>query len=123
MELIIAPKARGDIAGILAWTEESFGLQTRKRYAKLIETALAEIAENPERAGSSHRPEIVAKCRTYHLFHSRKKAGPRGHRIGKPRHFLLYRVTDAGRVEIGRVLHDSMDLERQLPEEFRGGED
>jgi plasmid stabilization system protein ParE len=56
MEVTVAPKARGDIASILAWTEENFGPLTR--YAKLIATAIEQIAENPERVGSSQRPEI-----------------------------------------------------------------
>jgi plasmid stabilization system protein ParE len=30
-------------------------------------------------------------------------------RIRKPRHFLLYRVAGDGSLEIGRVLHDSVD--------------
>ena len=119
MEVIIAPKARSDIASILAWTEENFGPQTLKRYAKLIATAIEQIAENPERAGSSQRPEIAEHCRTYHLYFSRKSAGRAGDRIRQPRHFLLYRVTESNIVEIGRVLHDSMDLRANLPEEYR----
>jgi toxin ParE1/3/4 len=119
MEAIIAPKARGDIASILAWTEENFGPQTFKRYGKLIATAIEQVAENPELAGSSQRPEIAEHCRTYHLFFSRKSAGRAGARIRQPRHFLLYRVTESGVVEIGRVLHDSMDLQAHLPEEYR----
>ena len=55
MEVIVAPEARGDIASILAWTEASFGLLTLKRYAKLIPTAIEQIAENPERAAVSGR--------------------------------------------------------------------
>ena len=110
MEVIIAPKARRDIASILAWTEENFGPQTLKRYAKLIATAIEQIAEDPELAGSTERPEIAERCRTYHLFFSRKSAGRTGDRIRQPRHFLLYRVTEFNVVEIGRVLHDSMDL-------------
>jgi toxin ParE1/3/4 len=120
MELIIAPKARSDIASILAWTHENFGPQTLKRYSKLIETAIAEIAANPDVAGSARRPEIADNCRTYHLLHCRKRAGTRGNRIRDPRHFLLYRVTDAGVVEIGRILHDSMELIQHLPTEYRG---
>ena len=119
MELIIAPKARSDIATILSWTEENFGPQTLKRYAKLIATAIEQIAENPERAGSSQRPEIAEHCRTYHLFFSRKSAGRAGDRIRQPRHFLLYRVTESNIVEIGRVLHDSLDLQANLPKEYR----
>jgi toxin ParE1/3/4 len=120
MELVIAPKARSDIASILAWTHENFGPLTLKRYSKLIETAIAEIAANPDLAGSVRRPEIADNCRTYHLFHSRSSSARGGNRIRDPRHLLLYRVTDAGVVEIGRVLHDSMDLQQHLPAEYRG---
>src|ERR1700686_1142938 len=119
MELIIAPTARRDIASILAWTQENFGPHTLKRYAKLIQTAIEEVAANPALPGSAQRPEIAANCRTYHLIHSRKKAGGRGNRIRKPRHFLLYRVSESDAVEIGRVLHESMELEQHLPEEYR----
>jgi toxin ParE1/3/4 len=119
MEVIIAPKARSDIVSILAWTEENFGPQTLKRYGKLIATAIEEVADNPELAGSSKRPEIADHCRTYHLYFSRKSAGRAGDRIRNPRHFLLYRVTESNVVEIGRVLHDSMELQTHLPEEYR----
>jgi len=118
MEVIVAPKARGDIASILAWTEEHFGPLTLKRYAKLIATAIEQIAENPERAGSSQRPEIAENYRTYHLYFSRKSAGLAGNRIRQPRHLLLYRVTGSNVLEIGRVLHESMDFQANLPEEY-----
>jgi toxin ParE1/3/4 len=39
--------------------------------------------------------------------------------VKHPRHFLLYRIRADGQVEIGRVLHDSMDLEPHLREEYR----
>ena len=119
MAVIIAPRARSDIASILAWTEENFGPQTLKRYARLIATAIEQIAENPALAGSRQRPEIAEHCRTYHLYFSRKSAGRAWDRIRQPRHFLLYRVSESNMVEIGRVLHDSMDLQANLPEEYR----
>lgn len=119
MEVVIAPKARSDIASILTWTEANFGPQILKRYGKLIATAIEQVAANPELAGSSNRPEIAKHCRTYHLFFSRKAAGRTENRIRHPRHFLLYRVTEASVVEIGRVLHDSMDLQAHLPKEYR----
>ena len=119
MEVIIAPKARSDIANILAWTLDNFGPQMLHRYGKLIAAAIAEIAANPELAGSVKRAEIAEHCRTYHLIHSRKKAGGRGNRVRHPRHFLLYRATESNVVEIGRVLHDSMELDQHLPEDYR----
>jgi toxin ParE1/3/4 len=122
MEVIIAPKACSDIEAILEWTHENFGPQIVENYAKLIETAISAVAENPDCPGSTERSEIAENCRTYHLFHARKKAGARGNRISKPRHFLLYRVRD-GIVEIGRVLHDSMDFEEHIPVEYRAPTD
>jgi toxin ParE1/3/4 len=123
MEVIIAPKARSDIASILAWTERNYGPQTLKRYGKLIAKAIEQVAANPELAGSSKRPEIAEGCRTYHLICSRRSAGRAGDRIRHPRHFLLYPVSESNVVEIGRVLHDSMELEANLPEEYRGSTD
>ena len=119
MEAIIAPKARSDIANILVWTDENFGPRIMQRYAKLIKTAFEAIAANPQLDGSVPCPEVAKNCRTYHLFHSRKKAGTRENRILKPRHLLLYRIADTGIPGIGRVLHDSMQLERHLPEDYR----
>lgn len=119
MEVIIALKARGDIANILAWTEVKFGPQSLQRYGKLIATAIEQVAANPELVGSCQRPEIGDRCRTYHLFFSRKSVAPARDRIRRPHHFLLYRVTESGVVEIGRVLHDSMDLKAHVPEEYR----
>ena len=119
MRLVIAPRARCDIANILAWTLEHFGPQSMHRYRKLMQTAIEAVAADPEIAGSASRPEIARNCRTYHLFYGRNRAGARGSRVRSPRHFLLYRVTATGVVEIGRVLHDSMDLEQHLPEEYR----
>jgi toxin ParE1/3/4 len=119
MQVVIAPAAVGDIANILAWTAERFGPQIVRRYGKLIATAIEQVGDNPDLPGSSSRPEIIERCRTYHLFFSRKSAGRPGDRIRRPRHFLLYRVAASGTIEIGRVLHDSMDFESHLPEDFR----
>jgi toxin ParE1/3/4 len=122
MEVIIAPQARRDIVSILAWTEENFGPQTLKRYAKLIATAIEQIAEDPDLAGSMQGPEIAQNCRTYHLFFSRKSASQAGNRVRHPRHFIVYRVTESDIVEIARVLHDSMDIQSNLPDELRGSQ-
>lgn len=119
MEVVIAPRARSDIVSILAWTDQHFGPQMVKRYSKLIQTAIAALAADPDLPGSSSRPEIGDNCRTYHLYFSRKTAGRGADRIRQPRHFLLYRVTAGNAVEVGRVLHESMELELHLPEEYR----
>jgi toxin ParE1/3/4 len=117
MEYTVAPEALSDISKILAWSEENFGPQTAHRYRKLVMTAIEDVAADPESAGSMQRPETAEGWRTYHLYCSRKNVGRPAERIRRPRHFLLYRVTEANVVEIGRVLHDLMELKDHLPDE------
>jgi hypothetical protein len=38
---------------------------------------------------------------------ARKKAG-----VGRPRHLILYTFREPSTVDVGRALHDAMDLER-----------
>jgi toxin ParE1/3/4 len=40
-------------------------------------------------------------------------------RVKTPRHFLVYRLATPECIEVGRVLHDSMDLTRHLPHDFQ----
>jgi toxin ParE1/3/4 len=116
---IISPAAARDIHSILAWTGEHYGEQARLRYAALVAQAITEIARDPARRGSVSREEIAPAARTYHLWHARNGVPASRGRVRHPRHFLLFRSRDDGRVEIARVLHDSMDLQRQLPREYR----
>jgi toxin ParE1/3/4 len=37
-------------------------------------------------------------------------------RVRRPRHLIVYRVTADGCVEVVRVLHDAMELERNFAE-------
>jgi toxin ParE1/3/4 len=114
---ILSPAAEQDIESILIWTHERFGEKVRLRYEALLIRAILDVAQSPDRVGSVARPEIAQNVRTYHLYHSRNRVPAGVRRIGKPRHFLLYRVAQNACIEIVRVLHDSMELERHVPEE------
>ena len=115
----LLPRAERDIEAILEWTHEHFGERGRVRYEALLTRAILDIAAEPERSGSHARPEIADAARTYHLRHSRDHVSVAIGSVRHPRHFLLYRISGDGRVEIGRVLHDTVDLMRHLPEEYR----
>jgi plasmid stabilization system protein ParE len=52
--------AETDIVEILAWSESQFGGVARRRYERLIVTALIDIAADPVRPGSLARPELGA---------------------------------------------------------------
>jgi toxin ParE1/3/4 len=111
--------AERDIEILLEWSQERFGEKARIHYEALLARAITDVAADPERAGSRERPELAPGARTYHLRHSRDTVPKRVGRVKRPRHFLLYRVVQDGQIEIGRVLHDGMDLDRHLPEEYR----
>jgi toxin ParE1/3/4 len=84
------------------------------RYQSLVSAALDDLAQDPYRVGSIDRPEIAAGCRTYHLSNSRKRAKREGGNVKAPRHFVVYRIREETKLDIARILHDSMDMERQL---------
>jgi toxin ParE1/3/4 len=105
--------AQADIVNMLAWTTHRFGIQAHARYEQLLSTALRDLLAEPERVGSADRPELGEGVRSYHLRHSRKQSN-----VARPRHLILYRIADGGIVEVGRILHDAMELERHVTFEF-----
>lgn len=109
----LSEAAQGDIIDILAWTHEQYGEPARRRYERLIVAALRDVATAPERPGSLARPELGAGVRSWHLRLSRAHVEPRADLVRRPRHFLLYRF-GSGLVEVGRVLHDAMELAQHL---------
>ncbi|HET7662096.1 MAG TPA: type II toxin-antitoxin system RelE/ParE family toxin [Rhodanobacteraceae bacterium] len=106
-EIRITHLARQDMAAILDWTREHFGTRQRKAYARILALAMRALADDPEVAGA--RPaEYIAPG--IHLLHV-----ARGGRKG--RHIIVFRVNAMGaRVDVLRVLHDSMDLMRHMPD-------
>ena len=115
--------AERDIVSILTWTHEHFGEQARLRYEALLVQAMIDVAENSHRPGSAARDEIAGLARTYHIWHSRNRVDKASGRVHTPRHFLIYRVNDRKQIEIGRVLHESVDLPNHLPTEYRRSPD
>jgi toxin ParE1/3/4 len=119
---VLSPSAEEDVDEILKWSAEHFGEAASLRYESLIVQGIADIVENPHRTGVHRRVEVVPEARTYHLQNSRHHIPADLGRVQVPRHFLLFRVRDDGVVEVGRVLHDSMDWSRHLPAGYSAGE-
>lgn len=115
----LSPRAQQDIEAILTWTHGHFGEQARFRYQALLVRAILDLAAEPNRPACIPRPELAAGAMTYHVLHSRNHVPNSTGRVRKPRHFLLFRIAADGCLEISRVLHDSMDLERHLPQEYQ----
>ena len=117
LEVRLARAAQRDVKAILNWSRKEFGETAAVRYRELIKQALRDIGADPERPGSTPRPEITEGARTYHLEFSRGRV--KGAGVKSPRHFLLYRRREEGVIEVGRMIHDARELTRHLPEGYR----
>jgi toxin ParE1/3/4 len=107
---------RHDIQSILAWSEDHFGAAAADRYAGLIRQAIHDVLENPVGPGANPRPDLAPNAYVYHLRFSRDRISEQD-RVKVPRHFVLYRYAGE-RVEFARLLHDSRDLQRHLPNDY-----
>ncbi|SEE11926.1 type II toxin-antitoxin system RelE/ParE family toxin [Bradyrhizobium erythrophlei] len=96
--------AEVDFANILKWTTENFGVRQSRVYRDTLVQAIGEFADGPNVAGSRARDEIMAGLRTLHVA----RRGRRGS------HFLMYRAASNRTIEIVRILHDRMDLQRHV---------
>ena len=81
--------AQADIVAILAWSEEQFGEEARKRYEALIATAIRDAASRSGDIGHTTRPELGDGVFSWHLAQSRTRAP--GETVRRPRHFLICR--------------------------------
>ena len=114
MNLIRTAKSVEDIESCLLWSAENFGIPAAHRYRVLLEVALLAIVEDPDLHGSKLIEGFDDKVRLYHLRHSRKVASVGGLIVKNPRHFIVYRATDDGAIELLRVLHERMDFDTQM---------
>lgn len=103
--------AEEDIVSILTWSQENFGDQARLRYQELIITALRDAAGRHPESRPAPRPELGGGVLSWHLARSRTHSP--GGMVRRPRHVVLCRW-DGDVLEIGRILHDSMDLPRHV---------
>jgi toxin ParE1/3/4 len=111
-KLRFSKPAAQDIEDVLAYTRAHFGDKKHKEYKELILLALSDISIDPNRRPARKRPEIHPDARIFHIARPGKQA----------RHFFLFRVTNDLFIDIARLLHDSMELERHLPDGFETGE-
>ena len=88
-------EARSDLREIARKSHTYWGAEKRLQYLNEIDKKLKFLMQFPR--GAIDRPEIARAC----------KAAPVGS------HFLLYRFKN-GTLEVLRVLHQSMDIDREL---------
>lgn len=104
----LSTAAEADYRQILRWTAANFGATQARIYADTLSSALQALCDGPAIIGVRERPEIGADIQTFHVARNGRKG----------RHFVMFRVASMqgqNVIDVLRLLHDSMDLERQLP--------
>ena len=102
----LSTAANTDFADILGWTESQFGGVQAERYEAIIRATIHELKQGRNIRGIKARNDVAPGFMTLHVARHGRRA----------RHFLLFRVAEQQqRIEIIRILHDSMDLKRHLP--------
>jgi toxin ParE1/3/4 len=112
LKVKLTQSAQRDLSQLLRWTQEQFGLESAQKYLRLIQAALTDLSIQPDRLGVRELIELRDSMRSYHLRYSRNSL-PTPQRIKQPRHLLLFRVS-RNRLQITRILHDSMDVATHL---------
>lgn len=111
----LTESAETDFRDISRWTAGRFGAAQARIYAETLSAAIESMSDGPRLAGAKTRNDIGRRVVTLHVA--------RGGRKG--RHFLICRATaqaDPPVIDILRLLHDSMDLQRHLPPPPDNGE-
>jgi toxin ParE1/3/4 len=104
----LAAAAESDFQNILAWTLEQFGPAQARAYAETLSAALEALTEGPTLAGVRDRGDILPSLMSLHVA----RQGQKG------RHFVVFRVSTGSTppsIEVLRLLHDAMDLQRHVP--------
>ena len=109
----LAAAAESDFGEIVGWTAQRFDANQAHAYAQTLSTALAALANGPESIGARPRGDLGNGLHTLHVA-TRKRRG---------RHFIVFRMSadkDRPTIDVLRILHDTMDLARQLASDEQG---
>ncbi|WP_090044026.1 type II toxin-antitoxin system RelE/ParE family toxin [Limnohabitans sp. 2KL-27] len=102
----LAEKAEHDLLDALVWTTDQFGALQADDYLETLTLAFEALTDGPNIVGSKVRDDIGLGIRTLHVA-----------RLGrKGRHLVVFRFADGQVIDVIRLLHDSMDLAKHLPD-------
>jgi toxin ParE1/3/4 len=105
-----AGRAEEQIDEVVLASARKWGIEAAARYNRLIFAAIAALGEAPALPGSRPLPEFDS-VRSLHLRSARHLVA-REHRVGEPRHLIVYRVALDGTVEVLGLVHDRQQLSR-----------
>jgi len=107
----LSRQAQCDIDQIWGCTAQTYNAGQAIKYVRLVQRALDDLEEDPERPTSRSQPEFGFRVRSYHISLSKKRSGVR---IRTPRHVIYYTLKYDGVILVLRILKDDMDAPRHL---------
>ncbi len=90
-----------DLLLIFIYTIEKWGEKQVPIYLGKLDDAFALLAKTPFAARSKSREDLATRCRVFKVGH----------------HVIAYRPEE-GFISIARILHESMDFEQHVSEEY-----
>ena len=109
-QLLIADLAQQDLVSCLSWTLKNFGEEATERYESLLFHSFQKLLHDPVAQGSKC---FESSIYLFHIRYCKDEVSPLTQRVKRSRHFIAYRFSEE-KLEILRILHDSMDLESHL---------
>ena len=106
----ITATAQEDYQDILQWTVDQFGLNQARTYAETVTATLEDLCAGPGVLGVKVRSEIGPNLYTLHVARKGRKG----------RHFVMFQTQPelgGDVINVLRILHDSMDLQRHLQQD------
>lgn len=92
----LSPAAQTDLEQIWDYTEDQWGIDQAEAYLRELQYAIERVAANPR---------IGRSCDEIRVGYRKLSAGA---------HTLFYRLTAEGVVDVVRVLHQRMDIDRHF---------
>jgi toxin ParE1/3/4 len=93
---LLSPAAQSDLGQIWDYTRDRWGVDQAEEYLRELQRAIERAAANPR---------IGRACDEIRPGYRKLAAGS---------HILFYRVSAGGIIDVGRVLHERMDVDRHL---------
>lgn len=93
---LLSPAARADLDDIFDYTAQQWGLDQAETYVRGLQHAIERAAADPR------------------IGHSCDEIRPGYRKLAAGSHTLYYRLTADGAVDIVRILHQRMDVDRHI---------
>jgi len=105
----LSDPAERDFDSIIRWTEREFGFRQANRYAELLSCVIEDLTDGPGLIHARSAGDVSDGLFSLHIA----RRGRKGRHVF---YFRAYPNQSPPIIHVIRILHDSMDVARHLPE-------